>query len=147
MLNFPQCTKFLSLSGPSRYDTSKVWADRTLCAHQGASGDLWSPSRLQIQHYGGVHRRTLRLPACTGPLCKCLLFTFRVQIVHKKADCMWLDYKELIFEHLSSNDDANCVLLSLYRWRISCSTTWNETSCPASSTFSCRIYLTAKIVK
>lgn len=62
---------FLSLPGPFRNDTNQVWADWTLCAHQGASGDLWSQSQLQIQHWGGVHRRTLWLPACTGPLCKC----------------------------------------------------------------------------
>lgn len=73
---------FLSfLSGPSRNDTSQMWGDWTLCALQGAYGGLWSPGQLQVQHCRGMHRRTVWLPTCTGPLCKC--------VYERQRGCKW----------------------------------------------------------
>lgn len=125
-------TGLVDLSGPHRWGQSQVWGDWTLCALQGASGALWSPGQFQVQHNRRLHRRTLWLPACSGPLCKLALRRGSL-VLHDPAACV--RWRCLFFRVLSLQVAHK--LFHHVKWPAR----------PVPTCCSCRICIIANIIK
>lgn len=64
------CCWWLLCAGPVRDGEKEVWGDGALRTHTPPAGGVWGSGELTVTHGRRLHRGTVRLSACAGPLRK-----------------------------------------------------------------------------